>query len=513
MTDWGAQHAGVATALSGLDMVMPSSTLWGDNLTEAVNNGSVPESRVDDMATRILTSWYKLDQDKNFQEPGFGMPSDVTLPHEVVDARDASAKTVLKQGAVEGHVLVKNTKETLPLKAPKMLAIFGYSAKATDRYGPAPSTATSNEKYGWTLGLQATNATGIMLAFMSTSTDEVLPDIAINGTIFSGGGSGSTTPSVFLSPFDALVARAYADRTAVFHNLEGSTPAVDPATDACIVFGNAFASEGYDRGVLHDDYTDGLIKAVADQCSKTIVVLHNAGTRLVDQWIAHDNVTAVIFAHLPGEETGNALVSLLYGDDNFSGKLPYTVAKNESDYGSVLDPSTAQGVYEYFPQSDYTEGVYVDYRHFDSKNITPRYEFGFGLSYTTFAVSNLKVKKTASSSVSVYPTGAVVDGGQSDLWDTVASVKATIKNTGSVAGSEVVQLYLGIPGAPAKQLRGFEKSELKAGKATQVSFALNRRDLSVWDTAAQKWKLQKGEYKVYVGTSSRDLPLAGTLTI
>ncbi|KAH6900622.1 glycoside hydrolase family 3 protein [Thelonectria olida] len=511
VTDWGAQHAGVATALSGLDMVMPSGYFWGDNLTEAVNNGSVPESRVTDMATRILTSWYKLDQDKNFLEPGSGMPSDITQPHDIVDARDRAANAVRQQGAVEGHVLVKNTKDTLPLKSPKMLSIFGYSAKATDNYGPASSTSTTLEKYGWLLGLQATNSTAIMSVFMGSGIGEDMPSIAINGTILSGGGSGATTPSNFLAPFDALRTRAYSDGTAVFHDLAGSSPAVDAASDACIVFGNAWASEGYDRPSVHDDYTDALVKAVADQCSKTIVVLHNAGARLVDQFINHENVSAVIFAHLPGQDSGAALVSLLYGEENFSGKLPYTVAKNESDYGHVLTPDAAEGVYKYFPQSNFDEGVYIDYRHFDSKNITPRYEFGYGLSYTTFQLSSLKTNKASRSSVAAYPTGAVVDGGQSDLWDTVATVKATIKNTGQLAGAEVVQLYLGIPGAPAKQLRGFEKPVLQPGKATQVSFSLNRRDLSVWDTTAQKWKLQKGDYKVYVGTSSRNLPLTGTL--
>jgi beta-glucosidase len=104
-------------------------------------------------------------------------------------------------------------------------------------------------------------------------------------------------------------------------------------------------------------------------------------------------------------------------------------------------------------------------------------------------------------------------GGQKDLWDDIVTVSATVSNTGHVAGAEVAQVYVGIPGAPSKQLRGFEKPVLRPGQSATVQFELTRRDLSVWDTVAQKWKLQSGEYKIYVGSSSRNLALTSTLRI
>ncbi|RSL57790.1 hypothetical protein CEP54_008128 [Fusarium duplospermum] len=322
----------------------------------------------------------------------------------------------------------------------------------------------------WAIGAQAANITELNLGFMgnlSLSYGAIAP----NGTLVSGGGSGASAFSLFSSPFDALVARAQKDGTALFWDLESWDPMVNPTSDACIVAGNAWASEGWDRPALYDEYTDSLIRNVADKCANTIVILHNADTRLVDGFLDHPNVTAVIFAHLPGQESGNALVSLLYGDENPSGRLPYT--------------------------SDFTEGVYIDYRLLDAKNITPRFEFGFGLSYTKFEYANLQISKSASS-YAAYPTGAVAQGGRADLWDVVATVTADITNAGDMDGKEVAQLYIGIPGSdvPVKQLRGFEKPLLKVGETTKVTFNLTRRDLSIWDVVAQEWLLRQGKYVV-----------------
>lgn len=157
--------------------------------------------------------------------------------------------------------------------------------------------------------------------------------------------------------------------------------------------------------------------------------------------------------------------------------------------------------------------MYIDYRHFDAKNITPRYEFGFGLSYTSFNYTSLEVKKNDTANMSAYPVGDIVEGGQSDLWDVLATVTAQIRNVGSVDGAEVAQLYVGIPGAPVKQLRGFDKPSIKANQSATAIFGLTRRDLSIWDVVAQKWLLQSGTYDIYVGASSRDVPLKGSLTV
>jgi beta-glucosidase len=158
--------------------------------------------------------------------------------------------------------------------------------------------------------------------------------------------------------------------------------------------------------------------------------------------------------------------------------------------------------------------VYIDYRDFDAKNITPRYEFGFGLTYTTFLYSDLEIELLPGVSTSeLPPTSQIVEGGIPTLWDVVAQVYATVSNTGSVIATEVAQLYVAIPGGPVKQLRGFSKVGIPAGGNVTVEFDLLRRDLSEWDVVQQSWVLQQDNYSIYVGSSSRDLPLTGTLTI
>lgn len=523
VSDWSAQHAGVATALAGLDMTMPTgATHWGDNLATAVRNSSVPESRLTDMALRVIASWYRLGQDKDFPTPGIGMPANVAKAHQIIDGRNSSAKPALMEGAIEGHVLVKNANNALPLNKPRTISVFGYSAKLPDINGPTGPGVTA-----WTFGGISANSTEVVAGFSGGAPEQV-SGIAANGTLFSGGGSGATSQSTLSAPFDALTQQAQSDDTEMYWDLKSGNPVVPSMSEACLVFGNAFASESYDRPALRDDFTDGLILNVANQCNNTIVVLHNAGIRVVDRFIEHPNVTALIFAHLPGQYSGRALVALLYGQANPSGKLPYTVARNESDYGTLHAPDIPDrsSTYRNFPQADFAEGVFVDYRYFDARNITPRFEFGFGLSYTTFTYANLRIDKPANSTgnrTAEYPIGPIQEGGQKDLWDVLVTVTANITNTGKLGGAEVAQLYLSLPGAgsgngtaggiPIRQLRGFEKPYINATQTANVKFPLTRRDLSVWDTVAQKWRLQPGTYTAYVGSSSRLLPLNGTFTL
>jgi beta-glucosidase len=117
-----------------------------------------------------------------------------------------------------------------------------------------------------------------------------------------------------------------------------------------------------------------LVQNVAANCSNTIVVIHNAGIRIVDAWVDHPNITALVFAHLPGQDSGRSLIEVLYGYQAPSGKLPYTVAKQASDYGTLLAPDVPTNTSNYYTQSNFTEGIYIDYKAFTAQNITPRYE-------------------------------------------------------------------------------------------------------------------------------------------
>ncbi|KAH8433159.1 beta-glucosidase [Aspergillus melleus] len=474
VSDWDAQHAGVASANAGLDIVMPDGGFWGRNLTRAVNNGSVSADRLDDMVTRILAAWYLTGQDEGFPAPGIYSEAE---KHDPIDVQRDHADLIQEIGSA-GTVLVKNVNNTLPFtNSTRLLSVYGYDAtvSASPWANPSRYGGGYEVNFGWT---------------------------TFNGTLFTGGGSGASTPPYVVSPFQALQERTARNRGTLrwdFYS-ENPTPAY-VNSDACLVFINAYASEAFDRTSLEDEFSDNLVKNVATNCS----------IRTVDAWIDHPNVTAVLYAGLPGQESGHSLADILYGDINPSGRLPYTVAKNESDYGSLLNSTVS---FDAFPEVNFTEGLYIDYRAFDRKEITPRFEFGFGLSYTTFKYSDLHVESTGNStSALVDPSIAIVQGGHPELWDTLFEVTASITNTGDVAGSEVAQLYVEIPNAPIRQLRGFDRVPLKVGETKQVTFLLTRRDLSIWDVVAQQWRLQAAEYNLFVGASSRILHLNGTLQV
>ena len=446
------------------------------------------------------------------------MPGDLTAPHTAIDARDKRYKKTLYDGAVEGHVLVKNT-GVLPLKDPKILSIFGYSARAPDQ------NSLTN---GWLTGYAPYDSHDLPTGSRSR---------AVNGTLITAGGSGATNLGIMSTPFDALTAQAWEDDTDLFWDFTTDTPRVSGASDACLVFINQFSTEGGDRPALESEYNNRLVVNVANTCNNTVVVMHTVANALVDRWIDHPNVRAVVFAHIPGQYSGKALVDLLYGRENFSGKLPYTIAKRAEDYGELLKPSRGEGKYERFPQSSFDEGSVIDYKRFDMLGIEPRYHFGFGLSYTSFEYSDLKVELAKSrhgshgaatsefeqvdgSSVhwAEYPKGPIMSGGKEDLFDVLVRAYVRVRNAGKKDGQEVAQLYLSTPnsgkdGNPTKQLRGFDKRHVHAGKEAKFDFELTRRDLSVWNVVEQGWKLQRGEYKVMVGRHSGDLSVEQTFTI
>ena len=240
----------------------------------------------------------------------------------------------------------------------------------------------------------------------------------------------------------------------------------------------------------------------------------------VEQWVDHPNITAIIWAGVPGQENGNALTDVLYGKVNPSGRLPYTVAKKLSDYPALA----VDGGHNDKIPINYSEKLLVDYRHFDAKNITPRFEFGLGLSYTTFAYSALKVTKSIQPPVGTPAKNWVAgltasgDGVSTQAWlhSKLATVSFTLKNTGSVAGTEIPQLYLSYPasaGEPPRVLRGFENVVLKAGESKTVSLTITPLMVSIWDSAGQGWKRPAGSFGFNIGSSSRNIKLTATATV
>ncbi|CAJ2502452.1 Uu.00g098460.m01.CDS01 [Anthostomella pinea] len=463
-------------------LVMPDGGYWGQNLTDAVKNGSVSAERVTDMATRILASWYYMGHDNGFPAPSI-YPG--TTKHEPVDVQADHAALIREIGAAS-TVLVKNVNNTLPLQRPTFLCVYGYDATVPSM--PWQDASRYGGGYAVNFGWQT-----------------------FAGTLITGGGSGSNAPPYVVSPFQAIQERLRQDR--------GINPTYTPYVnaDACLVFINAYASESFDRLSLTDESSDRLVGNVAANCSNTVVVIHSTGIRNVDAWIDNPNITAVLYAGLPGQESGNSLADVLWGDVSPSGKLPYTVAKEEADYGAVLSSSLS---FDQFPQDDFTEGLFIDCRAFDRDEIEPRFEFGFGLTYTTFEYAKLNVQMDMGANTDPLPDPevAVISGGHPALWETVATVTCALSNTGRVTASEVAQLYLGIPSSaefdtPARQLRGFQRTPVRPGETRTVSFALTRRDLSVWDTTVAQWRLQAGTYKIHVGASSQDLRLEGNLEI
>ncbi|ORY08725.1 beta-glucosidase 2 precursor [Clohesyomyces aquaticus] len=384
MSDWLAQITGVPSALAGLDMSMPGdinqvplfgNSYWMYELSRSVLNGSVPVDRLNDMATRILAAWFQLGQDQNYPAPNFDTntqdangplypgalfsPSGVV--NEFVDVQGNHAE-VARAVARDGITLLKNTNATLPLSKNATLKVFG----------------TDAEK----------NPDGI----------NACADQGCNkGTLGMGWGSGSARYPYLDSPIDGLKARGANYK---FFNTDSFPSNSNPAPgDVALIFINADSGENYitvdgnpgDRtnaGLNAWHSGDKLVQNVAAKYSNVIVIIHTVGPILMESWIDLPSVKAVLNAHLPGQEAGETLMQVLFGDVSPSGHLPYTIPVSEDQYPGSFD---LIGFKLGQPQDTFTEGLYIDYRHFNKQNIKPRFAFGHGLSYTTFSFSNASI--------------------------------------------------------------------------------------------------------------------------
>ncbi|KAH8662389.1 glycoside hydrolase superfamily [Xylariales sp. PMI_506] len=492
--DVGGQDSALLSANAGLDY--GSSRYWNAVTLEAgIKNGEFTLARLNDMATRIVLGYYfaGLDDGKQPARASGSEYRDIRKNHSII----------IKQAARESIVLLKNNNEEglgLPLKQPRLIALFGAHA--------GPVIGGPNEPFT-----------------VSGTPSELYP-----GHLAGTTGSGEDSFPYLTDPYSAISQRVrdYDGNLVWILNNTYSSPytiswpggggggfgssvgfaSFAKEADACLCFINSWSGEGADRSQLSYTEQNQMINLVADYCNNTIVVANVAGPQILDGWITHKNVQAVLYSGFLGQDSGNAISDVLFGDVNPSGKLTYTIAKNASDYPAQLCKTK---------ECEYSEGVFIDYRYFDSKDMDVRFPFGHGLSYTTFSHAGLSVTVTNKTAIaSKYPTGGLTLGGKSDLFGDVITATSTVTNTGALAGAEVSQLYISFPaeaGQPPRVLRGFVKTNLEPKQSATVKFAVRRRDISYWDTVAQDWAIAKGTYTFSVGSSSRNLFANQTITL
>lgn len=523
MTDWFSASDGTGAVLGGLDMLMPGSagsgdadssySIFGANLTTMVLNGTVPVERVDDMATRIMAAYYYVGLDSwletGYEGPNFSSRTkqdygylygdqQYTLVNKRVNAITKLSKYVAKQGALESFVLVKNENNTLPLKQrenklPKTMGVFGLGAF------PNPD---------------GTNCDSQMCS---------------NGAMATGWGSGAVRYPYLLTPFESLNQRGIDEGISVAGTTGNEVLWTDDyntteyyniatTSDVNVVFG--LTDSGEEFGLVANNsfgdrwnYTlwhaaDELIEKTIKLNKNNIIVVSTVGPVDLERWIDHENVTAVLINTPTGQDFGPAVSDILFGDENPSGKLPFTIARNTSDYSKLLKnwPNNSNIA----PQDDFTDGLYIDYRRFDKMDLKPRYEFGYGLSYSNWTFSDLEIlewtvppetfNKSASylppvrgnnsnsygdvevpsgfnrikglfypwveskddikkgkfdnypegysdvpRNESAFPHASGDVGGNPQLWETAFKVRAKVHNQGPYRGKYVAQLYLTFP--------------------------------------------------------------------
>ena len=425
MTDWGAVDDRVQGVRAGLELEMPGNTAGNDaKIVAAVKNGTLDEALVDRSVERILRVVYDYLDNK--------------AEGKVFD-RDADHRKA-EEIAAECAVLLSNN-GVLPLDGQKKIVYIGQFAEKPRFQGGGSSHINCSKV---TSALDAAKAKGRSVEYVKGF------------------------------PFD----RDEEDEEELKKAVEAAAKA-----DVAVIFAglpDVMESEGYDR--KHMDMPacqNRLIEAVAAVNPNTVVVLHN-GSPVELPWA--DKAAAILEMYLGGQGVGTAEDALLYGEKNPSGHLAETFPLRLQDNPSYLNFNTD-------PENcNYAEGVYVGYRYYDAKQMPVRYAFGHGLSYTSFAIGNIRL-----SSESLDDEGSV-------------TVSVDVTNTGAVAGKEVVQLYVsdrnGTPDRPVKELKGFAKTELAPGETKTVSMSINARSLSFYHEKLHDWYAPSGEYEILVGDSS-----------
>ena len=432
LSDWGAVHSTVPSALNGLDLEMPTGVYFGDALKTAIQQGQVPMARIDAMLARRFATMMRFGLFDSKPKP--------LRPIPVLEDGKAS-----REIAEQGMVLLKNENQVLPIDTAKLRSIA--------LIGPDALRAKTG-----------------------------------------GGGSSHVIPLYSIAPVDGIEAHMPLQKRVDL--LDGSD--VDAAVaaarrdDLAIVMVGDSESEGRDHAIELPAAVNALVSAVAAANPKTVVVL-KSGSALLMPWIR--SVAAVLEAWYPGEEDGNAVADVLFGVVNPSGKLPMT-------FPAGINQTLARNP-DWYPgngtEVHYGEKLNVGYRWYQSRQLTPLFPFGFGLSYTTFSLAKMKATAIAGTPHAV-------------------EVELTVTNTGERAGAEVAQVYVGFPNIPEGdepplRLAAFRKMMLKPGESKQIALTLDAQSFSFWSVADHAWRIQPGRYKIQAGDSSADLPLQTSITL
>lgn len=436
MSDWGADHDRVASLNAGLNLEMPPSGT-DDQIVYAAQDGRIDRKQLAVMAQGMIDLVNQTRQAMSRE----GYTFDANAHHQLA-----------RQAAAESVVLLKNDDQILPLAADTNVAVIGEFAR-TPRY--------------------------------------------------QGGGSSHITPTRMTSLLDALQERGANTQFAPGFTLEDepqdaalTQEAVATAQHAdvvvmCIGLPEYAESEGFDRTTLDIPAKQlAVLDAVAQVNSNIVVILSNGSVVSMEPWQQH--AKAVLEAWLLGQAGGAALADLLYGDANPSGKLAQTIINDINDDPSMLNWPGEEG------HVDYGEGVFVGYRYYDTFKRQVAYPFGYGLSYSTFALDQVQ---------------AVADAHQPNA----VQVSARVTNTSDCAGAEVVQVYVApeqsAVARPVHELKGFAKVYLEAGASTTVTIELDSRAFAYWSERFNDWHVEEGTYTVEVGTSSRDIAARVAVTL
>jgi beta-glucosidase len=472
VSDWGSTYSTAGTVNAGMDLEMPGGEpmrnwmkeaktkeagngggwLASDKVLPEVSSGKITTAAIDDNVGRILRVIFVSGQ--------FDKPHTATGELDTPEQR-----AVARKAATESIVLLKNTGNVLPLDSTKIhsILVIGPNAGVARTGGGGSSLVVPKYSVAPLKGIQDRAGQGVQVTYAL-------------GAAMAGEDPSKDSPS----ERERLRSEAVS--------------AASKADAAIIVVGRSPKLESEDFDIKSLDLPAGqdeLIEAVSKVNKNTVVVINAGGPVIMSKWIAQ--VPAIVDMWYGGQEGGNAIADVLFGDADPSGKLPVSFVKRWED----------SPAYGHYPgknlQVEYAEGIYVGYRYFDKKKVEPLFPFGYGLSYTKFDYSEIKVSPNQTSS------------------DKPVEVSLQVRNTGTRAGAEVVELYVhdghSSVDRPVQELKGFQRVDLQPGETKDVHFTLDHSAMTFYSTAKKDWVAEPGDFDVLVGSSSRDIRLKGSFTL